>query len=217
MALEQRLSLKLSQKLVMTQSLQQAIKLLQMSRLELQENLSAELLENPMLEDGQDGIEESAEGTKEEGEPDSFEDKLDQIDMEAYFQDYLGDYQPRQERESIDVNDLPSFENIITKRITLQDHLEEQLGLLPITDTEFEIGMAIVGNVNDAGRLAIELEEISQDGGWPLPRVEAVWQEVREFTPRGVGARNLRECLENTDRLFPMGRNRSGRAIAGSF
>jgi len=197
MALEQRLSLKLSQKLVMTQSLQQAIKLLQMSRLELQESLTAELLENPVLEDGQDGIEEGFEPSgKEDREPDSFEDKLDQFDMESYFQDYLGDYQPRQERESIDVNDLPSFENIITKRETLQDHLMMQLGLLPISDPDFEIGMEIIGNINDAGRLACSLDEISEVGRWPLDRVEAIWQEVRDFTPRGVGARNLRECLE---------------------
>ena len=201
MALEQRLSLKLSQKLVMTQSLQQAIKLLQMSRLELQETLKEELLENPVLEDGQDEIQEQSEREAEESKDqpesaeDSFEDKLDQIDMESYFQDYLGDYQPRQEKEAYDP-DQPSFENLLTKRETLQDHLLSQLGLLPLNETGFEIGMDIIGNINDAGRLTADLPEIAEDGSWPLEAVTEIWEAIREFTPKGVGARNLRECLE---------------------
>ncbi len=196
MALEQRLSLKLSQKLVMTQSLQQAIKLLQMSRLELQETIQEELLENPILDDGQEAPEEPPESENAEEAADSFEEKLDQIDMESYFEDYLGDYQPRYEKEAYDPSDQFSFESILTKPETLQDHLEKQLGLLPINEVGFEIGIEIIGNINDAGRLTMELEEIAERGGWPLKAVEEVWSAIREFDPRGVGARNLRECLE---------------------
>lgn len=197
MALEQRLSLKLSQKLVMTQSLQQAIKLLQMSRLELQETIQEELLENPILDDGQDGADDQLESDgAEEPAADSFEDKLDQIDMESYFEDYLGDYQPRYEKEAYDSSDQFSFESILTKPETLQGHLEKQLGLLPVNETGFEIGTEIIGNINEAGRLTMELEEISKQGGWPLKAVEEVWLAIRELDPLGVGARNLRECLE---------------------
>lgn len=200
MALEQRLSLKLSQKLVMTQSLQQAIKLLQMSRLELQETLQEELLENPMLEDVQDGIELDNVSNKSESAEDTmtadFESKLDDIDMDAYFQDYLGDYNPRHETESFDPSELPNFENLITREETLQDHLERQLGLLPLDEVDFEIGMMIIGNINEAGRLVAELDEMAASGGWTLEQVTNVWQQVREFDPRGVGARNLHECLE---------------------
>ncbi len=200
MALEQRLSLKLSQKLVMTQSLQQAIKLLQMSRLELQETLKEELLENPILEDVQDGLELDNASAKSEAAEDTmsadFESKLDDIDMDAYFQDYLGDYNPRHEMESYDPSELPNFENLITREETLQDHLERQLGLLPLDEVAFEIGMMIIGNINEAGRLVAELDEMAVVGGWTVEQVTDVWQQVRDFDPRGVGARNLHECLE---------------------
>ena len=198
MALEQRLSLKLSQKLVMTQSLQQAIKLLQMSRLELQETVQQELLENPVLEDRQDGIEVQSDQPSDsmlENETQTFEDKLDQIDMESYFQDYLGDYQPRQEREAFDSADLPSFENVLTKAKTLTDYLYEQLGVLPLSEAGYRIGAELIGNINDAGRLTVGLEDIAASGDWKLEEVEAVFQAILEFEPLGVGARNLRECL----------------------
>jgi len=214
MALEQRLSLKLSQKLVMTQSLQQAIKLLQMSRLELADTIQAELLENPVLEDARESLdgedvepdnepekktEEAKDATAETQDKtseDDFENKLDEIDMEAYFQDYLGDYQPRVEREVVDQSELPSFENVLTRAETLHEHLESQLGLMPLNERGYEIGMEIIGNINDAGRLVAELEEIAEVGPWPLAEVTDVWTAVREMDPRGVGARNLRECLE---------------------
>ena len=171
MALKQQVSLnisqKLSQKLVMTQTLQQAIKLLQMSRLELQESIQQELMENPVLEDvsesvddhGPDVPQKKDEDPRDSGE-ESFDQKLDQIDMESYFQDYLGDYQPRQEREYVDTSDLPSFENMVTRQETLHEHLERQLGMLPINEAAFEIGLEIIGNINDAGRLIMELEDI---------------------------------------------------------
>jgi len=207
MALEQRLSLKLSQKLVMTQSLQQAIKLLQMSRLELADSIQAELLENPVLEDAREGMEgdepESGPSEPQAPEPteatelkEDFGDKLEQIDMESYFQDYLGDYQPRSEREHVDASDLPSFENVLSKSESLHEHLEKQLGLLPVNEQGFDIGMEIIGNINDAGRLIAELDEIAEVGNWSMDEVDSIWTQIRDFTPVGVGARNLRECLE---------------------
>lgn len=207
MALEQRLSLKISQKLVMTQSLQQAIKLLQMSRLELTDTIQNELLENPVLEmeelrpdDERAEVKEKDRETPEAKESDSneeFQDKLDSIDMEAYYQDYLGDYPSNyQEREAYDPNDQAPFENMVTRGQSLQEHLLTQLGELPINDLAFEIGSEIIGNINEAGRLACELEEIAEDGDWKLEEVTEVWNLIREFNPHGVAARNLHECLE---------------------
>lgn len=200
MALEQRIQIKLSQKLVMTQSLQQAIKLLQMSKLELNETLQQELLENPILEDAGD-VGDNLEPAPEEKpaektEAETFEDKLDQIDMEAYYQDYLGDYQPRQEKEVFDPSDRPNFENLVTRSESLHEHLERQLGLIPITDDGFAIGMEIIGNINDDGYLVSDLEEIAEKREWPLEAVMDIWSQIREFDPLGVAARNLRECLE---------------------
>ncbi|HRC87189.1 MAG TPA: RNA polymerase sigma-54 factor, partial [Thermoanaerobaculia bacterium] len=91
MALEQKLAIKLTQKLVMTPSLQQAIKLLQMTRLELEGVLTQELTENPVLEENTEVVEEpsrdqpQAEAASEEPERPEAQDPLDNIDLEAYF------------------------------------------------------------------------------------------------------------------------------------
>lgn len=201
MALEQRLSLKLSQRLVMTQSLQQAIKLLQMSRLELVETVQQELLENPVLEESADGVEtpQGADDAREpavDGAENEFEESLNQIDVEAYFQDYLGDYQPNYQRGTYDLSNQPSFEAVVSKPESLQDHLERQLGLLPLTQEGFDIGMAIIGNIDDDGYLIETLENIAEFLSCSVSHVEEVWNAIREFDPLGVGARNLRECLE---------------------
>ena len=216
MALEQRLSLKIQQKLVMTQSLQQAIKLLQMSRLELQDTIAQEMLENPMLEDGSDDSYDSADSAdspdssadadssaslnseqpKKSEEQENFDNKLGDIDMESYFQDYLNDYQPRGDREIFDPGDAPTFENMVSREDTLQEYLERQLGLVPLNEQGYEIGVAIIGNINDAGRLAVDLEDIAEAGELKIDEVYEIWNIIREFDPRGVGARNLHECLE---------------------
>src|SRR4029077_544639 len=104
MALEQKLNLRMTQKLIMTPSLQQAIKLLQMTKLELQEEITQELTENPLLEELQDGTQEAAKtegddaqagseaaapAETEVSEPDKETDSFDEIDYESYFQDYM--------------------------------------------------------------------------------------------------------------------------------
>src|SRR5205823_3524174 len=114
MALEQKLHLKLSQKLIMTPSLQQAIKLLQLSKLELQEVLNQELLENPLLDEvGEETKQEEAETEAQETKTQTEEeakaaepakekekDSFDEIDYDAYFQDYLEyGYNPRMSEE----------------------------------------------------------------------------------------------------------------------
>lgn len=212
MALEQRLNLKLSQKLVMTQSLQQAIKLLQMSRLELVEAVQQELLDNPVLEESEgddDGAnaaeaetavkelvaDQAGEGADAQNEP-SFEEALNQIDVDAYFQDYIGDYQPRYEPGTFDFSDQPPFENMVTRPETLHEHLARQLGLSDLTEEEQTIGEAIIGNINDDGYLIASFEELAELASASVDAVEKVWQIIREFEPRGVAARNLHECLE---------------------
>src|SRR5262249_28214084 len=132
MALEQRLSVRLSQKLIMTPSLQQAIKLLQMSKLELVEEIAQELEENPVLEDGsttetpEAPPAQNAEGPTEVGtDPDKA--PYDEIDYESFFQDLDGEYTPRPPVEYRE--ELPSFENTLSKPSSLSDHLLWQLNL----------------------------------------------------------------------------------------
>src|SRR5258708_7954411 len=136
MALEQKLHLKLAQKLIMTPSLQQAIKLLQLSKLELQEVLNQELLENPLLDElteetKQDEAEADIQQTKTETEEEAKaaelpketekeKDSFDEIDYDAYFQDYIEyGYNPRMTEE----HDEFPIENTLTRPPTLTDHL----------------------------------------------------------------------------------------------
>jgi RNA polymerase sigma-54 factor len=190
MALEQKLSTRLSQRLVMTPSLQQAIKLLQMSKLELVEEVQQEMLENPVLEEAQ--AEASPAETAEAEAEESSKDPFGEIDFEAYFQDVEG-YRPRPALEA--ATDLPTFENTLTERTSLADHLVWQLDLSVVEARDKEIGRAIIGNLNDDGYLRATLDEIRQMGGWSLPQVESVLRLIQTFDPVGVAARDLVECL----------------------
>src|SRR5689334_609620 len=127
MALEQKLKLQLSQRLVMTPSLQQAIKLLQMTRLELEGVLTQELVENPVLEENEElpedeerarDTEGAAEATPSESELDH-EKSLADVDLEAYFGDWDDAPRPR----ANDERELPPLENNLTREPDLYDHL----------------------------------------------------------------------------------------------
>jgi RNA polymerase sigma-54 factor len=207
MALEQKLHLKLSQKLIMTPSLQQAIKLLQLSKLELQEVLNQELLENPLLE-------ETAEETKaEEAEAEAQEtktqteeeakaaelpaekdkDSFDEIDYDAYFQDYIEyGYNPRgmgEEHEEFPI------ENTLTRPPNLTDHLTWQLAMSDASPRTKEIAAFIVGNIDEDGYLRATDDEIVASGPYEREEVEKAIAAVQSLDPIGVGARDLRECL----------------------
>ncbi|HEY6842598.1 MAG TPA: RNA polymerase factor sigma-54, partial [Thermoanaerobaculia bacterium] len=206
MALEQKLHLKLSQKLIMTPSLQQAIKLLQLSKLELQEVLNQELLENPLLEenaeqeakaeetettDQKTDAEEEAkkvEAKKEEKEKDSF----DEIDYDAYFQDYIEyGYNPRMSEEH---EEFP-IENTLTRPPNLVDHLTWQLMMSDASPRTKEIGQFIIGNIDEDGYLRASNEEIVSGAQCSAEEVDTALRVIQSMDPIGVGARDLRECL----------------------
>jgi len=206
MALEIRQQLKLSQQLVMTPQLQQAIKLLQLSRMELVDMVRQELEENPILEEGLDVVEEkeAQEETSEapSGEGEASEEiqevrgeteGLGEIDWQTYLEGYnLGgagadSYQAEEER--------PSYENLLTKKSTLTDHLMWQLSLSRLAGDERRIAAEIVGNLDEDGYLVATLDEIASATGTGLATVEKVLEFVQEFDPVGVASRNLQECL----------------------
>ncbi|MDQ3283614.1 MAG: RNA polymerase factor sigma-54 [Acidobacteriota bacterium] len=207
MALEQKLHLKLSQKLIMTPSLQQAIKLLQLSKLELQEVLNQELLENPLLDESTEEAkteETQAEETKSENEAaedakkvetkeEKEKDSFDEIDYDAYFQDYIEyGYNPRgmgEEHEEFPI------ENTLTRPPNLSDHLTWQLSMSDASPRTKEIAQFIIGNIDEDGYLRASDEEIAQSGGYQKEEVETAVRAVQSLDPIGVGARDLRECL----------------------
>ena len=191
MALEQKLSLRLGQRLVMTPSLQQAIKLLQMSKLELVQEVQQELLENPVLEETQEEGDERQESEDAEDNPST--DPFDDIDYEKYFENVESTYAPAPPRDT--GRDLPTFESTLAKPTDLWDHLIWQLDLSTSSDRVKEVGRAIIGNVDDDGYLKATMSEIQQIGGYSEEEVTSALKLVQVFDPIGVAARDLVECL----------------------
>ena len=200
MAIQQKLHTKLVQKLILTPSLQQAIKLLPMSTLELVDLLNQEMVENPMLEEVPTEELQPAEAATQtekaaEDQPAATEkgDNWDDSDYEYFFGDYLDDgYRAHTPQE---VKELPPIENTLSTSTSLSDHLTWQLSLQTDDERLREIGAAIIGNVDDDGYLVASLDEIAAMGPWPIGGVEAALKLVQSFDPIGVAARDLQECL----------------------
>jgi RNA polymerase sigma-54 factor len=206
MVLELKQAPKLVQQLVITPQLQQAIRLLQLTRLELVDLISQEMKENPLLEE-EDEEREVAEGEAsatehEEGEtPPEPEhtpevkgtgEGSEEFDWENYLEN--SNLIPFQ-KSSQDGEERPSFENFLTKRTTLTDHLQWQLQLSHITDQEHQAGVWIIGNLDEDGYLKISLEDICSETNLPMEVVERVLRKIQQFDPVGVAARDLKECL----------------------
>src|SRR5258707_5428 len=164
MALEQKLSLRLSQKLVMTPSLQQAIKLLQMTRMELDTLLTQELVENPVLEEAAE-----AESAEEEAPPEppangetlDHAESMENIDLDAYFGDY---WEGSGTSSMMEERDEPPIENSLSREPDLYDHLLWQLHMAEVAPRQREIAELIIGNLDPDGFLGATPEEIRAMG-----------------------------------------------------
>ncbi len=225
MALKLEQSLKLSQQLVMTPQLQMAIKLLQMTRLELTEAVQQEMLENPTLEEV--SLEElTAAQQKEQLKLDDPGVNMDeraetpindvdrqiesdfvneireigdtqdtQIDWQSYFENYMDG--PSDFGQAINTDDdKPGFEKFLSEEQSLFDNLMWQVRFSKIDPELLPVAEEIVGNIDDDGYLKdITLEEIAALHEVPLAAVEKVHKAIMQMDPPGVGARNLQECL----------------------
>jgi len=200
MSIQQKLHLKIGQRLHMTPSLQQAIKLLPLARLELQNYLAQEMQVNPILEEQVTTVEDEEYDAEKEMEIAEENTNIendrkveDTFDYEAFFRDYFDlSYNPNVQRE---ITEYPSFENTLATQTTLTDHLEWQLGVLDPPEPDMSIANEIIGNLDDKGYLRSSVEEIAQAGPYELPDVERTLKFVQELDPVGVGARDLQECL----------------------
>lgn len=200
MAAEIRQDLRLSQQLVMTPQLQMAIKLLQLSRLELDTQLHLEIEQNPVLEETETLEGETSTWEEEISlKPDK---KAEDIDWQTYLEDYHNtERSDRRLSQSID-DELSPTSNLVEKP-TLTDHLLWQLHLSMFSQEEVRIGTFIIGNIDDDGYLMATDEEISGELGVNKNDVESVLKRVQEFDPVGIGARDLKECLMIQARLLP--------------
>ena len=216
MALEIKQSLRLSQQLVMTPQLQQAIKLLQLNRMELAEVVNQEMMENPILEEmtetpegenapspetSTDQADPEAEQLRDEEafiKPTPKEEQLvsgkDDFNWESYVEEFNSSSSSAPSMREIN-DELPSFENVLTKTTTLEDHLTWQLSMVSLQNDERKLGELIVGNLSDDGYLNANLEDLAREANMELEDAEEILKIVQNFDPLGVGSRNLQECL----------------------
>ena len=171
------------QKLLMTPELRQAIAILQMSTLELSEYVQRELEENPFLEE--------REEPAETGERDN--DSSDNTKMEEwveYFHDRDIGYSPREKKD-----EEKSFENFLTRRPSLYEHLEFQLHIASKKEDDLAIGNYLIGSIDNNGYLCVDLDEVAIKLNVPREKVDEALELIQSFHPHGVGARDLAECL----------------------
>jgi|Deesub1362B_J571_1020462.scaffolds.fasta_scaffold00223_13 RNA polymerase sigma-54 factor len=208
MALDLKLDVKLTQKLVLTPQLQQAIKLLQLPQLELVQAINQELEVNPFLEEVTEEeievepeVENENKRTNEEVEEEDQDDdtlipleKLMVFRVDDYFEERssdgrdLGYFNPG-------IEETPSVETFLKSTSSLYDHLLWQLNLLSVDEETKAIAEIIIGNLDDNGYLRMSEEEIARYCNTTVDKVKEAIKVVQELDPPGIGARDLRECL----------------------
>jgi RNA polymerase sigma-54 factor len=209
MAFELKQNLKLSQQLIMTPQLQQAIKLLQLSRMELVETINQEMEENPLLEEvspDEGNDEEVHAEITEDIRPVEREDvkaieRAEELNVEGDSREefdwtnYLEDYGPVGVTYGGPDAEEHSWDNVLTESQSLTKYLMWQMKLSSFTEDEIRVCTQIVGNLDQNGYLCASVPEIVQLENVSEEFVEAVLKRVQEFDPPGIAARNLQECL----------------------
>ncbi|HVZ31865.1 MAG TPA: RNA polymerase factor sigma-54, partial [Polyangiaceae bacterium] len=221
--MEIKQQLRLSQQLVMTPQLQQAIKLLQMSRMELVDMVREELMENPVLEDTMDQVDgvraDRTEANVERAEISTIDQqinaddraigletkandkKAEEIDWERYLENHAMQAPLPSFRGGLD-DELPSYEATATRAEDLTDHLTWQIRMSDLLDEEKAFALLVVGNLDEAGYLRIEgvpeediVPRLAADAELDPEDAEEVLKIIQRMDPVGVASRNLRECL----------------------
>ena len=205
MALGPRLDIRQTQSLVMTPQLQQAIKLLALSNLEIETFVAEALESNPLLEMGEVRREAGEDSPAEPSEHDSAPDfggegALDvadhALDPEAAPGDFIhGEGGDWSRGDIASGAELPDLENRSSGSPTLSDHLVSQIGLVAHDEREALIALRIIGELDEAGYLLTDLRQVADELGIPLAEAERALATVQSLDPTGVGARSLAECL----------------------
>ncbi len=220
MALKQRLELRQGQSLVMTPQLQQAIKLLQMSNMELQTFVDLELERNPLLERDEKNEIQATPPTADVvpdmvsafGANTAAEDRLRTLDTEldnVYTHEARADAESRIPQGSQDSgwsslrpqgalslnSDENGFAATLTREPTLSEHLTGQMNLLLATPAERLIGQHLIGLLNEDGYLSSPIDGVAETLGAPLAQVQQVLEKLKGCDPSGIFARDLKECL----------------------
>ncbi|MEM7608053.1 MAG: RNA polymerase factor sigma-54 [Myxococcota bacterium] len=214
--MEIKQQLRLSQSIVMTPQLQQAIKLLQMSRMELVELVQEELLENPVLEDGMEGrdarevsmvaeesptIDKQIERDDKAATDQADQDKKDDIDWERYLENYALQQPLPKVRRGPD-EEMPGVDQTLSRGEDLGDHLAWQLRMGDFVEEEQRFGVLVLGQLDDAGFLKMEgaaadeiVPRLAEEAGMHAEDAEEVLLMMQHFDPIGCCTRSLEECL----------------------
>lgn len=215
MAIKMHQGLKQTQGLMITPQLQQAIKLLTLTHLEMTNLISQEMVENPMLEEidgevesgteenGRDEIEAKEATSENFTGPELIEGSRETFDWESYSESFNSNSSTPNMKEATSPDDLPSFENMVSKGQTLQEHLEWQLRMETLSTEELNLALDIIGNIDDDGHLEVPLEDI-------LARHISIERDVaigilgmvQHLDPVGCGSQNIEECLSVQARML---------------
>lgn len=205
--MKQSINLKLGQQLSMTPQLQQAIRLLQLSTLDLQQEIQQALDSNIMLEVDEEEsgfqslevlVEKKTEHTDTSTSEGSQTDIPDELPIDSSWDDvYEGDYESTSSSSN---NEAIEFESQRGSASTLADHLLWQLDLTPFSDRDHDIALSIIDSINEEGYLFSGLEEIYQGLQGQMDdidydEVQAVLHRIQNFDPSGVAAIDLKDCL----------------------
>ncbi|AKF07544.1 RNA polymerase factor sigma-54 [Sandaracinus amylolyticus] len=220
--MEIKQQLRQTQQLVMTPQLQQAIKLLQMSRMELVDLVREEMLENPVLEDQVETGEVNAQGVEVQAPPEAAtsidraveaddraseasvkgeEKKTDEIDWERYLENHAMQA-PMPSSGRMSDEEMPGVEATLTKSEDLADHLAWQIRLTDFTDDEMRFVALVVGNLDENGYLKLEdtppeevVPRLAAEAEIDPEDAEEVLKMIQKLDPVGAASRDLRECL----------------------
>ena len=210
--LQPRLNLKVSQRQILTPGLVQMVSVLALNKLELKDMITAEMVENPVLEELEDTVpliddvgrreEERERASASEEAPATTPDKKDpfeEIDFGSFFKDYL-DPRLRSPGEFEEI-ERPSFENFLSKPSTLTDHLVWQLGSIPIRRAVREAADLVIGNLNEDGYLIASDEELLGIVPAAPPEIDAAKSEsvVKEAAALGLDAALVEGALKEAE------------------
>src|SRR5437773_1957993 len=213
--LQHKLSVKLSQRQILTPGLVQMVSVLALNKLELKDMINAEMVENPVLEELEDSVpliddvgrreEDRERASAVEEAPVASEEKKDsfeEIDFGSFFKDYLDPgFRSQGEYEDIE---RPSFENFLSKPSTLTDHLVWQLGSIPTRPAVREAADLVIGNLNEDGYLIASDEELLGIAPPAAPEADAETAKKIVNEAQALGLTEVAEFRAKADETSPL-------------
>lgn len=204
MAQKMSMNLKQTQSLMMTPQLQQAIKLLTLTHLEMTSVIAKEMVENPMLEEtGNESTRKELNNDKGPAEatsdnfsgPELMDKSKDNFDWEKYADAYNSTSSTPYTKEVRSKDDAPNYENMVSQGETLQEHLEWQLRMENLTNEEWRFAKSVIHNLNDEGYLEENIEELLADSTLDREDSLELLKMIQHLDPVGCASSSLQECL----------------------